>query len=151
MRAYGSRVFKTIAVGTDGSATADKAVDMAFDLAERYQARLLIFSVYTPVGDKELARERAEAPPDAQWSIHATERVDATLARAKKRALERGLETETVARRGQPAEVICELAADHEADLLVIGNKGMNRRVLGSVPKSICQHAPCSVVLAKTT
>jgi nucleotide-binding universal stress UspA family protein len=87
-------------------------------------------SVYTPVSDRELTRERAEAPPAAQWSIHATERVDATLARAKKRALERELQTETVARRGEPADVICELAAEHEADLLVIGNKGMNRRGL---------------------
>lgn len=144
-------MFNTIAVGTDGSETADKAVEMAFDLAERYQARLLIFSVYTPISDKELARERSQAPTEAQWSIHATERVDATLARAKKRAGERGLDTETVARRGEPAEVICEMASEHGADLLVIGNKGMNRRVLGSVPRSICQHAPCSVVLAKTT
>ncbi|HWD64761.1 MAG TPA: universal stress protein [Solirubrobacteraceae bacterium] len=144
-------MFKTIAVGTDGSETADKAVDVAFDLAERYQARLLIFSVYTPVSDKELARERAQAPDDAQWSIHATERVDATLARTKKRAQSRGLEAETVARRGAPAEVMCDLAAEYGADLLVIGNKGMNRRVLGSVPRSICQRAPCSVVLAKTT
>ena len=144
-------MFKTIAVGTDGSETADKAVDVAFDLAERYQARLLLFSVYTPVSDKELARERASAPPDAQWSIHATERVDATLARTKKRAAERGIDAETVARRGEPAEVICELAEELEVDLLVVGNKGINRRVLGSVPKTICQQAPCSVVLAKTT
>ena len=42
-------------------------------------------------------------------------------------------------------------AAEHEADLLVIGNKGMNRRVLGSVPRRVCQRAPCSVVVAKTT
>lgn len=144
-------MFKTIAVGTDGSETADKAVEVAFDLAERYGARLLIFSVYTPVSDKELARERAEAPSDAQWSIHATERVDATLARTKKRAVDRGLETETVARRGEPAEVVCDLAEEYGADLLVVGNKGIGRRVLGSVPRTICQRAPCSVVLAKTT
>ena len=75
----------------------------------------------------------------------------ATLATALKRALERGLESDTVARRGEPAEVICELAAEFGADLLVIGNKGMNRRMLGSVPRSICQQAPCSVVVAKTT
>jgi nucleotide-binding universal stress UspA family protein len=61
------------------------------------------------------------------------------------------LESEAVARQGEPAEVICELASEYSVDLLVIGNKGMNRRVLGSVPKSICQHAPCSVVVAKTT
>lgn len=144
-------VFKRIAVATDGSETASKAVDVALDLASRYEAKLLILSAYTPVSDKELARERAAAPPDAQWSIHANEQVDATLARAQRRAHDRGLASETLAGRGEPAEVICDLAAAHEVDLLVIGNKGMNRRVLGSVPRSICQHAPCSVVVAKTT
>lgn len=144
-------MFNTIAVGTDGTETAGKAVDLALDLASRYEARLLIFSAYTPVSDKELARERAAAPPEAQWSIHANEQVDATLARAMKRARERGLDSDTVARRGEPAEVICALAEENDVDLLVIGNKGMNRRMLGSVPRSVCQHAPCSVVVAKTT
>ena len=58
-------MFKTIAVGTDGTETADRAVDVALDLAVRYEAKLLIFSVYTPISDKELARERAEAPAGA--------------------------------------------------------------------------------------
>jgi nucleotide-binding universal stress UspA family protein len=47
--------------------------------------------------------------------------------------------------------VLCDLAAEHGADLLVIGNKGIHRRILGSVPKTVSQHAPCSVVIAKTT
>lgn len=144
-------MFKTIAVGTDGTETADKAVDVALDLAEHYGARVMIFSVYTPVSDKELAKRRAQLPEEVQWSIHATEHVDATLAKALDRARARGLDSESVARRGDPASVICELAAEHDADLLVIGNKGMNRRVFGSVPRSICQQAPCSVVVAKTT
>lgn len=144
-------MFKTIAVGTDGTETADKAFEVALDLAERYDARLLIFSVYEPISDKQLARERSEAPAEMQWSIHKTERVDGILGRALKRAQDRGLDGETVARKGEPAEVICELAEENEADLLVIGNKGMNRRVLGSVPRSVCQHAPCSVVVVKTT
>jgi nucleotide-binding universal stress UspA family protein len=144
-------MFKTIAVGTDGTDTAANAVDVALDIAEHYGARLLIFSVYAPVSDKELARERAELPDEVQWKIGATERVDAVLGRALSRARERGLESEAVAREGEPAGVICQLAAEHDADLLVVGNKGMDRRLFGSVPRSICQHAPCSVVVAKTT
>jgi nucleotide-binding universal stress UspA family protein len=144
-------VFKTIAVGTDGTETAEKALDVAIDIAAQYGARLLIFSVYVPVTDEHLAQARADAPEEVQWSIHATEHVDATLRKAMRRARERGLDGDTVARQGDPAKVICELAAEHGADLLVIGNKGMNRRLFGSVPKSICQHAPCSVVVAKTT
>jgi nucleotide-binding universal stress UspA family protein len=144
-------MFKTIAVGTDGTETADKAVGVALDIAERYGARLLILSAYTPESDKDLAHERQGLPQETQWRIHATDQVDRTVARAVDRARERGLESDGVARRGDPADVLCELAAEHEADLLVIGNKGMNRRVFGSVPKSVCQHAPCSVVVVKTT
>jgi nucleotide-binding universal stress UspA family protein len=144
-------MFKTIAVGTDGTETADKALGVAIDIAERYRARLLIFSVYKPVSLKQLEREREDAPDEVQWSIHERERVDAILARAVHRARAIGLESETVARVGDPSDVICELASEHDVDLLVIGNKGISRRVLGSVPKSIVQHAPCSVVVAKTT
>jgi nucleotide-binding universal stress UspA family protein len=144
-------MFKTIAVGTDGTETAGKAVEVAIDIAERYGARLLVLSVYTPVSDKELASQREQVPAEMQWKVHATEQVDRTLARALDRARARGLESEGVAQRGEPAEVLCALAAEHGADLLVIGNKGMNRRVFGSVPKSVCQHAPCSVVVVKTT
>lgn len=144
-------MFNTIAVGTDGTDTAANAVDVALDIAERYGARLLILSVYAPISDKELARQRAELPEEVQWKIAATQRVDAILGRALSRARARGVESEAVAREGEPAAVICELAAEHNADLLVVGNKGMDRRVFGSVPRSICQHAPCSVVVAKTT
>lgn len=144
-------MFKTIAVGTDGTDTADKAVDVAFDIAERFAARLLIFSAYKPVSRKQLAAEHGQMPEEMQWKINEAELVDATLARALRRAQERGLEGETVAREGDPAGVLCELAAEHNADLLVIGNKGMDRRVFGSVPRSVCQNAPCSVVVAKTS
>lgn len=144
-------MFKTIAVGTDGTETADTAVGIGLDIAERYAARLVILSVYAPVSVKQLEQERAQLPEDMQWSIHATQHVDKILEQALERARARGLECEAVARQGEPADVICALAAEHDVDLLVIGNKGMNRRVFGSVPRSVCQRAPCSVVLAKTT
>jgi len=144
-------MFNTIAVATDGTGTADRAVEMALDIAAHYNARLLILSVYEPVSAAQLAHEQAEAPEDIQWSINPTEHVDVTLADVTERAKARGLESSAVAREGEPASVICELAEAHGADLLVIGNKGMQRRLFGSVPRSICQHAPCSVVVAKTT
>jgi nucleotide-binding universal stress UspA family protein len=144
-------MFKTIAVATDGTETADKAVDVAIDIAERYGARLLILSAYTPPSDKQLEQARSQLPEEVQWTIHAAEQVDTILGTALHRARERGLDGDTVARRGEPAEVICSLAAEHDVDLLVVGNKGMNRRVFGSVPRSVCQRAPCSVVVAKTT
>jgi nucleotide-binding universal stress UspA family protein len=111
----------------------------------------VILSVYTPVSVKQLEQQRAHMPEDMQWSIHASQHVDAILEHALERARARGLKCEAVARQGEPADVICALAAEHDVDLLVIGNKGMNRRVFGSVPRSVCQQAPCSVVVAKTS
>jgi nucleotide-binding universal stress UspA family protein len=59
---------------------------------------------------------------------------------------------ETHARFGAPAEVLCDLAAHLQADLIVVGNRGMKggRRFLGSVPNTVSHHAPCSVLIVDT-
>ena len=77
--------------------------------------------------------------------------MDAALAEAEEKAHARGLETTTMAREGHPADVLCRYAEEQSADVLVIGNKGMHRRILGSVPNSVAHKAPCSVVVVKTT
>jgi nucleotide-binding universal stress UspA family protein len=141
-------MFSKIAIATDGSETAGRALEVALDLADRYEAKLLILSAYE-VHDGRRADE--QAPDDVQWATCADATVDAMLFDAIERARDRGLRSQALARQGDPAEVICDLAAELEADLLVIGNKGMERRLLGSVPNSVLHHAPCTVVLAKTT
>jgi nucleotide-binding universal stress UspA family protein len=142
---------KMVAVGTDGSETAQVAVDFAMDMAERYGAKLLIASAYKPVSESQLRREQADAPQDIQWSINPSEEVDATLRRVEEAAGEKGLEYASEARNGDPAEVLCDIAADHGADVIVVGNKGMERRILGSVPNTVAHKAPCSVLVVKTT
>ena len=47
--------------------------------------------------------------------------------------------------------MLVELAESNSADILVIGNKGMQRKVLGSVPNTVSHNAPCSVMIVKTT
>ena len=140
-----------IAVGTDGSETAQVAVDFAMDMAERYGAKLLVASAYKPVSESQLRREQADAPQDIQWSINPSEEVDATLRKVEEAAGERGLEYASEARNGDPAEVLCDIAGDHGADVIVVGNKGMQRRLLGSVPNTVAHKAPCSVYIVKTT
>jgi len=142
---------ETIAVGTDGSDTAQKAVDFAMDMAERYGAKLVIASAYRPVSEDRIRKEQEEAPQEIQWSINPTEDVDAALRAVEQQAKERGLEYVSEARNGDPADVLCDIAADQEADVLVVGNKGMHRRILGSVPNSVAHKAPCSVMVVKTT
>jgi nucleotide-binding universal stress UspA family protein len=64
---------------------------------------------------------------------------------------DQGIECTTLVDEGDPAEVLVRLAEECSADVLVIGNKGMKRRVLGSVPNSVTHNAGCSVFVVKTT
>jgi nucleotide-binding universal stress UspA family protein len=144
-------MIQTIAVGTDGSDTASKAVDFALDLAEKYGSHVVVASSYRPVREDRLRGEQRDAPEDIQWSINPMEDVNAALRDVEERAKQRGLGTTSEAREGDPADVLCAIAEQHGADLLVVGNKGMKRRVLGSVPNSVSHKAPCSVVIVKTT
>ena len=146
-----SDTVKTIAVGTDGSGTATKAVEFALDMAERYKASVVFISSYRPVSESRLRKEQDEAPADIQWSINPAEDVEGTLREVEELAQERGLQFKSEAKEGDPADVLVELAEKHDADVLVIGNKGMQRRVLGSVPNSVTHKANCSVMVVKTT
>jgi len=144
-------VVSTVAVGTDGSGTASKAVRAAIDLAQRYEARIVFLSVYHPVDEVRLRREKRDAPEEIQWSINPEEDVDRILSAAEQLAEESGLRWASEAQTGEPAEVLVRLADKYEADVLVIGNRGMHRRVLGSVPNSVTHAANCTVFLVKTT
>jgi nucleotide-binding universal stress UspA family protein len=142
---------QTVAVGTDGSGTADKAVEFAIEMAARYEAKIVFISAYVPVRESRLQRERTEAPEDMQWSINPAEDVDATLRDCEERADAKGLRWTSEAREGDPAKILVQLAESNDADVLVIGNKGMQRKVLGSVPNTVTHNAPCSVMIVKTT
>lgn len=144
-------MLRTVAVGTDGSGTAGKAVEFALDLATKYGARVVIISSYTAVSESRLRHEQKEAPQEVQWSINPTEDVDAILSDVEERAHALGLETTVVAGAGDPADILCRFAEEQEADVLIVGNKGMQRRILGSVPNSVAHKAPCSVIVVKTT
>jgi nucleotide-binding universal stress UspA family protein len=143
-------VVGTVAVGTDGSERAGEAVSFAIDLARRYEARLVAISSYKPVGELEIQKQRDIAPADIQWSLNPTTEVDAILSSVEARAHAAGLEVTTVASQGDPADVLLKHAAEQHADVLIVGNRGMDRRVLGSVPKTVAHRAPCTVIVVKT-
>ena len=128
-------MLETIAVGTDGSATATKAVEFALDLAQHYNARVVFISSYRPVSESRLRQEQKDAPQELQWALNPAEDVEATLRDVEELADQRGLKWTSEAREGDPADVLVDLAEEHGADVLVIGNKGMQRRVLGSVDR----------------
>jgi nucleotide-binding universal stress UspA family protein len=151
-------MYRSIVVGTDGSPSAQEAVRQAGQLAALAQAKLTIVSAYRPVGHAAVLamtgaagglmvdssdfveQQRQEAEEALE---HATMMLDATAPFAR-----------TVSAPGNPAEVLLAVAAEVEADLLVVGNRGMQgaaRFLLGSVPNRVAHHATCSVLIVQTT
>ncbi len=134
-------MFTSILVGTDGSETAQTAVRRAIELAAGLGARLHIVSAYEPLADSGLRGGHEEAV--------------ALLEQAQAKAKEAGIaEVETFARQGDAADAILDVAEEQSCDLVVVGNKGMTgakRFLLGSVPNKVSHHAPCSVLIVRTT
>ena len=145
--------FRSIVVGTDGSETAGEAVERAIALAADLGAELWIVCAYEPVPLSRLVAERREVPRDMEWMINPREDVDATLEVAAKVAREAGVEVRTYARQGDPADAILDVAEEHAANLIIVGNRGLTgakRFLLGSVPNRISHYAPCAVLIIRT-
>jgi nucleotide-binding universal stress UspA family protein len=152
--AEGEALIGSMVVGTDGSDTASEAVRQATELAERLGAKVHLVSAYEPVPEGRLREERQQVPDDLQWMVNPREDVNDTLAAASQGLQDAGVEVETHAREGDPADAILDVAEEQHADLIVVGNKGMTgakRFLLGSVPNKVSHHAPCSVMIIRTT
>ena len=142
-------MISTIAVGTDGSGTAAVAVKTATEMAKRFEAELVLLSASS--GEREGPLDRRAAPEEIQWAYSPAARTQQILAQAEEEVRRGGVACRTLVDEGDPADVLVRLAGECGADLLVVGNKGMERRVLGSVPNTVTHHAPCSVLVVKTT
>jgi nucleotide-binding universal stress UspA family protein len=141
-------MISTVAVGTDGSATAEEAVKQAADLARRFEAKLVLLSAFPGSRGSPAGRGKGV---ELQWASSSQARVRTILERSETALRQEGIECETRSDEGDPADVLVRLAEECGADLLVIGNKGMKRRVLGSVPNTVTHKADCSVMVVKTT
>lgn len=147
-------MFGSIVVGTDGSDTAKEAVHQSIELAKSVGASLSLVSAYEPISSQRLREEAKDVPKDLQWMVNPKEDVNATLEEAGKDAKSAGVDAQTFAREGDPADAIIDVAEETSADLIVVGNKGMTgakRFLLGSVPNQISHHAPCSVMIIRTS
>jgi nucleotide-binding universal stress UspA family protein len=144
-------MFSTIVVGTDGSDTARQAVIQAAETARALGAKLLVVSAYSPVAARVEAGGGREA---ADWNVGSDVLVEGVLTDAISATAASGIEVETRAVRGDAADALIEVAERENADLIVVGNKGMTgarRYLLGSVPNKVSHHAPCSVLIVRTS
>lgn len=144
-------MFQAIVVGTDGSKTADIALRRAIALAALTGAKLHVVSAYEPAPARVGGNQ--PVPEAAEWSVGSDFKVEAVLQRARDEGRADNVEVEVHAPRGDAADALIDTAKQQEADLIVLGSRGMRgaRRVLGSVPNKVSHHAPCDVLIVQTT
>lgn len=162
--------YRSILVGTDGSPTAMRAVDMASSLAARLGIDPTIVCAYQPPTEQELKAMKADpSDPVAQWGAGKTSRetpdefrwriADATkakdiLERASEHASKQGVSADVRAVEGHAAETLISIAEKEDMDLIAVGSVGMSgakRFMLGNVPHRISHHAPTDLLILHTS
>ena len=175
-------MFKTILVATDNSEHSCKAVELAGDIASKYGAKLILLHVIQPqkinqelrhMVDVEylmdqgpklmkaasdqpssltegLVKLNANADDSYQYLKLLAEQI---LRQANKLALKQGID-DAVSQigNGDPAHEILECANRENADLIVVGSRGLGDLkglLMGSVSHKVSQHAKCSCVIVK--
>jgi nucleotide-binding universal stress UspA family protein len=145
-------MFDTIVVGTDGKSRSRKAVETAAQLARTHSASLHLVHAFRPT------LQMAGAGGDTTLGLAATTDADVEAAARDRvgelaRAIGDGLEVQIYCVGQQAADAILSVANSVDADLIVVGNRGMvgARRVLGSVPNSVAHGAKCAVLIVPTS
>jgi nucleotide-binding universal stress UspA family protein len=135
-------MFRTIVVGTNWSETADVAFARAVQLTSAFEARLHVVSANEPASAPVSGRGERSSGPDFQ--------ADVALEAALDRLDGDGIDVEQHVLTADPAEAILIVADERKADLIVVGNRGMQRRVLGSIPNTVSHRATCDVLIVQT-
>lgn len=144
---------KTILVGTDGSASSMQAVAEAARVAGACGADLHIACAVRMPSDLS-ALAPMGMPVSGDWAEQAQAEAAAAVARAAEVARQAGSSAQGQILTGEAASALISFAEELDADLLVLGNKGMKgaaRFLLGSVPNRCAHHAPCSVMIVRTS
>ncbi len=137
-------MFDTVVVATDGSESVKRAIDVAFDLAGRFDAEVHALSV---VDASEVDASPQQLRDELQTALETT--ADAALATVEERT---DREVQTAVREGRPAAEICAYAREIDADLIVTGTRGRhgeNRLLLGSVAERVVRTAPMPVLTVR--
>lgn len=143
-------MYQSIVVGTDGSETAQRAVEEAVQLATALGSELHLVSAYEPLRGARIA-----GAPDAAakiWAVGPDDKVQGVVDEAAAKVRASGVTVKTHIVTGDPADALLETAEQEKADLIVIGNRGMHgmTRVLGSVPNKVSHRAHCNVLIVAT-
>ena len=136
-----------IVVGTDGSPGAEAAIRKVIELTSGSGATVHLVCAYH--GQSALERIGMTAK---QESVGLRGVAADVLARDERRFVEAGFTVEKHAREGDPAHVIIDVAAEQNADMIVVGARGvtgLRRFMLGSVASKLSHHAPRSLLIVR--
>jgi nucleotide-binding universal stress UspA family protein len=142
-------MYRTIVTGSDGSDSSAMAVRSAAELVAAIGGHLHIVTV----SDDQKIAGGIGSSAGHMWTDPEQDSRDA-LSAAVKIADAAGVSVSTHAPHGDPASAIIRVANEVHADLIVVGNRGMrsaSRFAAESVPGRLALHAPCSVLIVRTT
>jgi len=143
--------YHTVVVGTDGSDSSLRAVERAAYLASGPDSQLVIATAYLPADEDARA---ADLLKDEGYKVTGNGPIYELLRDAKDGAKSAGatnIEERAVV--GAPVDVLVDVAVEVGADLLVVGNVGMNTiagRLLGSVPANVARRSKTDVLIVHT-
>ncbi|HET9877085.1 MAG TPA: universal stress protein [Mycobacterium sp.] len=146
--------YRTVVVGTDGSASSLRAVDRAGTIAGESNAKLIIVTGYFPAKDDPRA---ADVLGEEAYKVHGSAPIYALLRDARDRAKAAGaLNIEERPIQGAPVDALVDLAEKVGADLLVVGNVGLNARsaLVGrvfSIPGTVATRTKVDLLIVHTT
>jgi nucleotide-binding universal stress UspA family protein len=146
--------YQTVVVGTDGSESSFAAVDRAARVAADSGATLVIVCAYYPASKHDVDKAQ-DVLRDEAYQVVGSAPAEDTLQDARDRAVKRGAsKIETVPVVGDPVESLRKVVSENSADLLVVGNRGLNTlagRILGSVPSEVARKSGVDVLIVHTT
>lgn len=147
--------YQTVVVGTDGSDSSLRAVDRAAAIATDCDATLIIASAYHPARPEHVALASDQLGDDVAYQVVGSTPAEQAVRTAADRARGAGAtKIDTVVVEGAPVRVLTALVAERSADLLVVGNRGLNTlagRILGSVPAEAARKSAVDVLIVHTT
>lgn len=141
--------YSTIVVGTDGSKSSMLAVERAARIAAAFDATLIVGCAYY-----ESKEEASKTLRQDSVTVLGNDPAQKNLDLAAEHARGCGAtKIETAIRPGTPVQALMAIVNEHDADLLVVGNRGINSltgRLLGSVPADVARQSDCDVMIVHT-
>ncbi|MBD1902162.1 universal stress protein [Coleofasciculus sp. FACHB-712] len=138
-------MFKTVLFPVDQSREAREAADVVVNVVQKYGSKLILLSVV-----EEPSPEPEVSPLNSDAAMTSPEAVAELLKTAQNLFADQGIQSQTIERQGKPAFTICDVADEIDADLIVMGCRGLGLTEEGmtdSVTNRVINLSPCPVLI----